>query len=426
MTSRLTGSRRWRGITAKQALLTLLIAVVLSALAGTAELVLDARQLRTETQQQTLRLLNLVNGSAAEAAFQLNTELAETLADGLFSGGNFARVVIMDDFGRVMANREKAAPADTAVPSHWLLKQLFGDILYYQTDLYYDLGDNLLPQYVGEIELTLALDSIGQSFIDRGQLIFLLGLLKALGIVGLVVVGFHFLITRSLLRLHRALLQIDPVSPGAWPKPDMRRHKHDELGDLVTGLDDLMAAFQAGLDQRDQLKAISAIDGLTGIANRRQFDDILGKQWSLAQRRSAPIGLIFMDIDNFKPFNDNYGHMEGDECLRQVATSLDAAVPRKSDLVARYGGEEFVALLPDTDMSGAIKVAQKIQETVLALDINHEFSDASPRVSLSMGVVSTIPQVGEACSTFLELADHRLYQAKSIGRNRIVWSDDPE
>lgn len=413
---------RRHSLATKQAVLTLLIALVMSMIAGLIEMYADARGMRTEIREQTQSLLALVTGTASEAAYQLNPDLADQVVDGVFDRGDIERVVLRDDFGRVMAERGR----DDTEPESWLLQQMFGDLLVYQQPLQYDMVGHGIEEPVGEIELVLALDSIGESFMERSWLIFVLGVMKVFGIALFVVLAFYLLINRPLLKVYEAISEVDPTAPGSWPKPDLGGHKHDELGKLVSGLDRLLKAFQSGLDQRDELHQISTVDGLTGIANRRHFDAFLDEKWQQARRGQHEIGLIFMDIDNFKAFNDNYGHLAGDDCLRAVARTISESVPRATDLVARYGGEEFVCVLSHTDLAGAVDVAKRIQAAVLELDISHEFSDVHDQLTLSIGIASGIPDVSESSAeTLLAVADHRLYQAKSGGRNSIVSTGEP-
>ncbi|MFY0991827.1 diguanylate cyclase [Halomonas sp. C05BenzN] len=407
-------------LTAKQAVLTLGIAMLLSILAGGIELASDARSMRQEVESQTRHLLALVNGTAAEAAFQLNPDLAAQVADGLLAGGHVASVVIRDDFDRIMAARERPREANAG----WLASALFGDILDYREPLSYDLGTDEPSSAVGEIELRLALDSLRRDFVDRSLLIFSLGMLKALAIAGLIVAVFHAFITRPLLRVHAAIADTDPRRPGQWPKPRLTRHAEDELGHLVESLDGLLKAFQRGLDQRDALHQISTLDGLTGIANRRRFDDFLTDSWRRARRSRRPLSVIFIDLDNFKDFNDRYGHVAGDDTLRAVAGALAGVISRSTDLVARYGGEEFVCILPDTDLEGARQVAKRIRDAILALDIPHAAPGQPGRVTASFGIASAVPADDEVShEQLLEQADSHLYRAKHRGRDRIVWQE---
>lgn len=173
-----------------------------------------------------------------------------------------------------------------------------------------------------------------------------------------------------------------------------------------------------------ELEKLANIDGLTGLANRRQFDLTLQKEWSILKRKKLPLSLIICDIDFFKKYNDSYGHIQGDECLKQVAQGIKKAVQRPSDLVARYGGEEFIIILPNTDIKGAIHVAQNIKIAIENLQIIHSDSEISKYVSLSLGISSLIPQ-GEISSEMLKIkADEALYIAKNKGRNRYEYIVD--
>ncbi|MGR2740029.1 diguanylate cyclase [Billgrantia sp. Q4P2] len=406
-----------RSLTAKQAGLTLAIALLLSILAGTIELALDARAMHQEIIRDTHYRLELVHGTAAEAAFQLNPELATQVADGLFSGGHVASVTLSDDFGRAMATRQREYEPD----SGWVAHALFGDILQYQQTLLYQAGPDNSPQPVGELELTLALDRLIRDFTDRSLLIFTLGVAKALAIAALLALVFHWFVTRPLLRVHAAIAGTDPRQPGRWPKPAMGRHVNDELGHLVESVDQLMLAFQQGLDQRDRLHQISTMDGLTGIANRRHFDTFIAREWQRARRNGYALSVVFIDIDHFKEFNDHYGHVAGDDTLRAIAEALTRAVNRASDLVARYGGEEFVCVLPDTDLEGALRVADHIREEIRALDIPHAHSTRSGRVTASLGVASSTPAHDDASvDELMAQADSQLYRAKRQGRDRVA------
>jgi diguanylate cyclase (GGDEF)-like protein len=164
---------------------------------------------------------------------------------------------------------------------------------------------------------------------------------------------------------------------------------------------------------------MARLDGLTGLANRRTFDDMLDREWRRLARVAQPLSVIMMDVDHFKQFNDTYGHADGDVCLQQVAKAAAGALQRPADMVARYGGEEFVALLPDTTLAGGIAVAEAIRVAIADLRIPHAGSKAAPHVTLSLGVASTVPQPEGSPKPLLETADERLYAAKAAGRNQV-------
>jgi diguanylate cyclase (GGDEF)-like protein len=170
---------------------------------------------------------------------------------------------------------------------------------------------------------------------------------------------------------------------------------------------------------RDMLESLSTTDGLTGIPNRRQFDDFLDREWRRAIRNHTPISLIMMDIDFFKAYNDYYGHLEGDNCLRQLARALFEIARRPVDLAARYGGEEFAFVIPETDTEGAMNVAIMIRDRINALNLPHARSTVADYVTISIGVATIVPVVGQLSEELIRLADERLYVAKQSGRNRI-------
>ncbi len=174
--------------------------------------------------------------------------------------------------------------------------------------------------------------------------------------------------------------------------------------------------------QQEMLLEVSMMDGLTGIANRRRFDQALECEWRHHLRQRAPLSLIMADIDCFKLLNDHYGHLVGDDCLKMVAATMAGLMRRPADLVARFGGEEFVCLLPETPPDGAAHMANALREAVAALAFPHAYSTATNHVTISLGVASLTPEDGMASSALVDLADRRLYGAKRNGRNRICDS----
>ena len=190
---------------------------------------------------------------------------------------------------------------------------------------------------------------------------------------------------------------------------------------LLTELVEQFVASERSLaEAHAALVALSRTDALTGIANRRWFDETLERELARAIRSRARIGLLFMDIDSFKLFNDNYGHAAGDQVLTRVAQAVQAAAGRPQDLVARYGGEELACILPDTGGDGLSSVADAVLDGVRSLGIKHAFSKAADIVTLSIGGVSLIPEEGTSPRQLIEAADALLYQAKESGRNRAL------
>ncbi len=167
------------------------------------------------------------------------------------------------------------------------------------------------------------------------------------------------------------------------------------------------------------LQRTALTDGLTGIANRRYFDEFLEKEWRRCRREQQPITLCLADIDFFKAYNDSYGHLQGDECLKKVAALLATSVKRPGDLVARYGGEEFAIILSETPEAGGCAVAKRLMASLAARNIPHEHSKVSDRVTLSFGVAMRTPKAASTTHDLIAQADRALYEAKNMGRNRI-------
>jgi len=174
----------------------------------------------------------------------------------------------------------------------------------------------------------------------------------------------------------------------------------------------------------EQLRNMAMKDGLTGISNRRSFDEALAKEWRRMQRECGELSVILIDIDFFKHYNDTYGHQEGDTCLKAVAAAIDRSVHRAGDLAARYGGEEFVVLLPATDINAATDLAERVRLSVEELAIPHTASGAAPHITISLGVASIVPGQGGRPETLLNFADQGLYAAKASGRNQVKISKE--
>lgn len=167
------------------------------------------------------------------------------------------------------------------------------------------------------------------------------------------------------------------------------------------------------------LKTLSNLDGLTGLANRRYFDSRLAEEWEKNARLSVPVSLIMCDIDHFKAYNDTYGHLQGDDCLKKVAGTLNQLLYRPGEMAARYGGEEFVVLLPGCDLDMARQIAENIRQAVLSLAIPHAASPVGPHVTVSLGAATQIPRETRPPTELIAAADSALYRAKHNGRNRV-------
>jgi diguanylate cyclase (GGDEF)-like protein len=197
-----------------------------------------------------------------------------------------------------------------------------------------------------------------------------------------------------------------------------------QMTNLVANLEKEVASRTQELEHRNaELQRLSYFDGLTGIANRRQFDYAIARAWNKALRHGRPVALFMLDIDLFGDYNNTYGHQAGDDCLKTIGKLLGNKVRRASDLVARYGGEEFVAILQDTDTSKLAAYAESIRASVENLNIEHS---ASPykKVTMSIGVACLVPTIETSPAELIEMADRALYQAKKNGRNKVQYNPD--
>ena len=218
------------------------------------------------------------------------------------------------------------------------------------------------------------------------------------------------------------VFDLESTTPDAFPNENLVVFQTfaDQLAGAIH-----MAAINQELEEANQrLQRLSSIDGLTGIPNRRQLDETLQTEWRRSFRHDTPISIVMFDLDEFKCFNDAYGHQAGDECLRQVASTLHDGLRRAGDLVARYGGEEFAAVLPESDLRGALQYADAARLAVENLAIAHGGSPVAPVVTVSVGVASALPRRGASPNDLIARADQALYQAKRRGKNRVESAGD--
>ncbi|MGL1891078.1 MAG: diguanylate cyclase [Spirochaetaceae bacterium] len=194
-------------------------------------------------------------------------------------------------------------------------------------------------------------------------------------------------------------------------------HKSRELDIKVKELETLKHELELNNKALEQL---TMEDGLTSLGNRRCFDITLDSEWQRGLRFRQPLSVVMIDIDHFKPYNDTYGHQEGDICLKRVASSLNSTLKRQCDIVTRYGGEEFVAILPDTNSEGAVQVAERMLHAIDILDISHSTSLTLDHVTVSLGVATVIPAPGSIPEFLIKAVDAALYDAKAGGRNQLV------
>ncbi|MFM7240300.1 MAG: GGDEF domain-containing protein, partial [Cyanobium sp.] len=229
-------------------------------------------------------------------------------------------------------------------------------------------------------------------------------------------------VLEPLLRLEQ-LMQGDPREAAATLSSDPFCHAPNEIRSLATSFRGLLAKLSELLSS---LEEQSRTDSLTAVGNRRHFDEQLAREWGRAQRNGGELSLLILDIDHFKLYNDRYGHVQGDDCLRRVAAAIRAQLRRSSDLAFRIGGEEFAVLLPESTQDQATQLAEGIIDAIDALAIDHAGSRVAPRVTASIGVASCRPRQGMTSRQLVEWADTALYSRKmNHGRHGVTVAPQP-
>ena len=223
-------------------------------------------------------------------------------------------------------------------------------------------------------------------------------------------------------RGNRAMPEVRSYPIGVWMHAYESRTPSGYLVAVRLDITEMVLQRQALEQANQRLAQLSATDGLTGIGNRRHFDAVLATEWLRGARQQEPLALLMIDIDHFKLYNDHYGHLAGDACLRRVAQLLSTCVRRAGELVARYGGEEFVLLLPGTDQDHARLVAQHCMDALAQERIPHAASPTADHVTLSIGIAHTVPHPEHKPDTLVDAADSALYRAKNAGRQQFEVS----
>jgi len=277
---------------------------------------------------------------------------------------------------------------------------------------------NLLPSIT--LFCMFSMNNIGFSgwrFFLKGFVCFLTGILIAMPFTGVVVE-----IDTSVIIIFSCIpsLIFYPLVV-SFMAYDLARNLNRTRETLKLQNEKLETANTKIKEQRDLLDNLSRLDDLTGIPNRRQFDEYLENQWQNVLRSNSVLSVIMIDIDHFKEYNDNYGHGKGDECLKQVAKALADTIKRPNDMLARYGGDEFICALPLTDLEGAKIIAEKMRKRIISITIPHFHSTVADCVTISLGVSTIKPVRRLSLETLLKAADQALYKAKNKSRNCIEY-----
>lgn len=339
------------------------------------------------------------------------------------SGAPFVRQMINSIQQARLQNRTEGLAGGI----QYRVKEPEGDRIYARMMLY-----RYVPEVDWIVGVVTDLDQLAAPLtVVRNTLIVVMAASILLAL--LVVVWSVQPMTRSIGQLAAAVDRID----GGHLDTPLPLLGDDEIGRLLSAFSRMaqrLSRYTDDLEQRVvertkeleeanlKLALLSNTDALTGLANRRRFDEVLGSEWARAKRSGQALALIMLDVDKFKKYNDRYGHQAGDECLKKVASMLEAQARRASDLVARYGGEEFALILAGTDASVALCLAEAVRQTTAAMDMPHE-SSSFGRVTLSAGVAIMTVDSGWDAEGLLRAADQALYRAKHDGRNCVVAAE---
>lgn len=256
----------------------------------------------------------------------------------------------------------------------------------------------------------------------QGGIALLLALgISTLSFIVLVAGLFHRLLLRSFLRPLKAMeRELHRIEEDRDLSARLPLQGAAELQRLALSFNAMMVEVEA---HRDEIALLSMTDALTRLPNRRQFEQVMEREFQRARRQREPLAVLFADVDYFKAYNDHFGHQVGDDCLRRIGQAMHHALKRRTDIIARYGGEEFVLVLPDTNAHGALTAAERLTEAIRRLQLPHPRSPVAPVVTLSIGVYSAMPGDDSRRDDWLARADAALYEAKRGGRDRVVTCD---
>lgn len=304
-------------------------------------------------------------------------------------------------------------------------------------------------EIVGELTIEGDANLLRERLWGEARGIVITQVIQSLLLAGLIMTMFNRLVTVHVVHIARHLGGLAPQSLGNHLRLQRSTRRQDELSLLESQVNELQDNLHAHLERQrsdelaiassrdhlaelveartaqlkaanQSLEALSRHDALTGLANRRYFDELKDVEFRRAMRHKTPLAVLMCDVDFFKFYNDTYGHMLGDECLKQVAETLRGVFGRSGELAARIGGEEFVVVLPNINAEQAVNAAQRLRSSLAARELPHSGSTVSPFVTLSIGVAELDPQTMDHFDQLLQRADQALYRAKSQGRNRVA------
>lgn len=435
--------------------LTVILTVGLGVVAGVFQMLVDLKQEKDGVEINATELVESLAPTASKAVYNFDERGARQVAVGLFTQRAIGRVVIWEgDSIYVEFDRELA-------PTLPRLGAITGGDHVVITRNLYDPADNDRAAAIGRLQVTVDRSIVPPAIVDRMLMYFAIAVLKNSLLGALLVIVVFSGLARHVVRLAKVVDDWTPTS-GAIKKPEPPKYLHDTELDLLgskierlaltasdavrsleisnekinlanselRGQSDNLSIALSERNERlnklnEELAEIANKDSLTGIYNRRHFEQEATKIWQTCEANKADATIALFDIDYFKAYNDFYGHQQGDECLRQVAAALGELVGETSGIFARYGGEEFIALIADVGSDQVDAIAQRFVDCVSALEIEHARSLNSNFVSISVGVACRDRIGGCSLQDFVGAADRALYEAKAAGRGRfIVASED--
>lgn len=369
----------------------------------------------------------------SDAMWTYDQSLLDSLTRGIAQTAIITGVKLEKENGQTVSVQGKI-PASGETASDALFAPFQMHVVPLQTAaLASGRGQHELGRMTLYSDRSVVLERVKNSFV----VILINSVIKTAGLWLIFYWAITWRLSRPLTELSDAVANLDDRLDGDDPALIEYPHR-DEIGALVASLNDMrvrLAASHRELEHKvaertreleeanRRLEALSTTDGLTGIANRRRFDEALQNEWNRALRVRQPIALLMLDIDLFKNYNDRYGHQAGDDCLRSVGRILEANSRRSSDLAARYGGEEFVLLASHTDTERAVHLANVVRESIESLELTH--ADAPQgKMTVSVGVAVMHPETGQQPERLVRKADEALYRAKNAGRNRVMLAED--
>jgi len=437
--------RRWhRSLGSRLMLATLGFCLVFTLATATFETWSAWRAGKAAMEADLALIERMYEGAIAKANWDLDRDQIATYAEILSQAPSVGKV-------RISVKLPKGAPLEfERVRPGWKPSPVAP---VHSATLRYEAFPGRL-ETVGELELAGDEDQLWRHLRNGLLGIFVTQALQSLLLASLVMALFHRLVTVHVRRIARHLAELRPTTLGRPLALERADRKDDELGLLVTGVNQLQDNLSEYLERQQrfeqelaahrdrltelvlertaelqtvnlQLEALSRTDALTGLANRRSFDLATQVEFLRALRSGQPLTLLLCDIDYFKRYNDSYGHAEGDTCLRTVAGAMREVVQRSGEMAARIGGEEFAVLLPGSDADAGLALAGRLRAALSALAIPHAASEVSPHVTLSLGLAQLDTEADPNFEALFRRADKALYRAKEEGRDRVLPAPAP-